>query len=87
MNSMCSACNSIPKIDSFRLKLQRQSDSRGDFNETDTSKTNFIHLPKILGQVVDHREYTITEPEHMNWDQKCRLIQSDPVTRARLLII
>lgn len=46
MNGMCSACNSIPKIDSFRLKLQRRSDSRGDSNETDTSKTNFTYLPR-----------------------------------------
>ena len=44
MNGMCSACNSIPKIDSFRLKLQRRGDSRGDSNETDTSKTNFTYL-------------------------------------------
>ena len=46
MNGMCSACNSIPKIDSFRLKLQRRSDSRSDSNETDTSKTNFTYLPR-----------------------------------------
>ena len=46
VNGMCSACNSIPKIDSFRLKLQRRSDSRGDSNETDTSKTNFTYLPR-----------------------------------------
>lgn len=46
LNGMCSACNSIPKIDSFRLKLQRRSDSRGDSNETDTSKTNFTYLPR-----------------------------------------
>ena len=46
MNSMCSACNSIPKIDSFRLKLQRRSDSRDDLNEADTRKTNFAYLPR-----------------------------------------
>ena len=30
VNGMCSACNSIPKIDFFLLKLQRRSDSWGD---------------------------------------------------------
>ena len=46
VDGMCSACNSIPKIDSFWLKLQRRSDSRGDSDETDTSKTNFTYLPR-----------------------------------------
>lgn len=43
VNGMCSACNSIPKIDSFRLKLQRRSDSWGDSNEIDTSKKIFTY--------------------------------------------
>ena len=34
-------------------------------------------------RVVVHREYTITELENVNWDEKCRLIQCDPVTCAR----
>ena len=38
---------------------------------------------KILGQLVDDKEYSIAELENMNWDDKCRLIQSDPVTCAR----
>ena len=42
-----------------------------------------LFLFKILGQLVDHKEYSITELENMNWDEKCRLIQSDPVTCAR----
>ena len=46
VNGMCSACNSILKIDSFQLKLQIRSDSLGDSNETDTSKTNFTNLPR-----------------------------------------
>ena len=48
-----------------------------------SAETQWIHFLRILGQVVDHREYTITELENMNWDEKCRLIQSDPVTCAR----
>ena len=48
-----------------------------------SAETQWIHLLKILGQLVDHKEYNITELENMNWDEKCRLIQSDPVTWAR----
>lgn len=40
VNSICSACYSIPRIDSFRLKLQRRTDS----NVNDSSKTNFTYL-------------------------------------------
>lgn len=42
VNSICSACYSIPRIDSFRLKLQRRTDS----NVNDSSKTNFTYLPR-----------------------------------------
>ena len=48
-----------------------------------SAETQWIHLLKILVQLVDHKEYSITELENMNWDEKCRLIQSDPVTCAR----
>ena len=48
-----------------------------------SAETQWIHFLRILGQVVDHREYTITELESMNWDERCRLIQGDPVTCAR----
>lgn len=42
VNSICSACHSIPKIDSFRLKLQRHTDS----NVNDSSTTNFTYLTR-----------------------------------------
>ena len=48
-----------------------------------SAETQWIHLLKILDQLVDHKEYSINELENMNWDEKCRLIQSDPVTCAR----
>ena len=38
---------------------------------------------RILGQLVDHKKYTDDELENLNWEEKCRLIQSDPVTCAR----
>ena len=48
-----------------------------------SAETQWIHFLRILGQLVDQKEYTNTELENMNWDDKCRLIQSDPVTCAR----
>jgi hypothetical protein len=34
-------------------------------------------------KLVDHKDYSDEELDHLNWDEKCRLIQSDPVTCAR----
>lgn len=48
-----------------------------------SAETRWIHLLRILGQVVDHKQYTNDELENLNWEEKCRLIQSDPVTCAR----
>ena len=42
-----------------------------------------MHLLKILGKLVEQRNYTDEELENLNWEEKCRLIQSDPVTCAR----
>ena len=48
-----------------------------------SAETKWIHLLRILGQLVDKKKYTNVELENMNWNEKCRLIQSDPVTCAR----
>lgn len=48
-----------------------------------SAETRWIHLLRILGELVDHKQYTDTDLENMNWNEKCRLIQSDPVTCAR----
>ncbi|CAB4033060.1 ATP-dependent DNA helicase PIF1 [Paramuricea clavata] len=42
-----------------------------------------VHLLRILGKLVDNKEYTDNELENLNWEEKSRLIQSDPVTFAR----
>ena len=47
------------------------------------AETQWIHLLRILGKLVDGKEYSDNELENLNWEQKCRLIQSDPVTCAR----
>ena len=48
-----------------------------------SAETQWIHLLKILGKLVDKKEYTDDQLENMNWEEKCRLIRSDPVTCAR----
>ena len=50
-----------------------------------SAETQWIHLLRIhvLGKLVDGKEYSDNELENRNWEEKCRLIQSDPVTCAR----
>ena len=48
-----------------------------------SAETKWVHLLRILGKLVDHKDYTDDELEDLNWEEKCRLIQSDPVTCAR----
>ncbi len=48
-----------------------------------SAEIQWIHLLRILGKVVDNKEYTDNELENLNWEEKSRLIQSDPVTCAR----
>ena len=48
-----------------------------------SAKTKWIHLLRILGKFVDNKTYTDDELHNLNWEDTCRLIQSDPVTCAR----
>ena len=48
-----------------------------------SAETQWIHLLQILDELVDHKQYTDNELENLNWEEKCRLIQTDPVTCAR----
>lgn len=48
-----------------------------------SAETQWIHLLRILGKLVDDKEYSDIELENLNWEEKCRLIQSDPVTCTR----
>lgn len=47
------------------------------------AETRWTHLPRILGKLVNNKNYTDTEIEEMSWQKKSILIQSDPVTCAR----
>lgn len=48
-----------------------------------SAETQWLHLLRILGPLVDHKEYTYLEISRFDWDDRCRLIQGDPVTCAR----
>ena len=48
-----------------------------------SSETKWNHLLRILGKLINHKEYSYVELDNLTWDKKCRLIQSDPVTCAR----
>ena len=48
-----------------------------------SAETKWNHLLRILGKLVDHKDYSDEQLDNLNWDEKCRLIQSDPVICAR----
>ena len=48
-----------------------------------SAETKWNHLLRILGKLVDHKDYSDEQLDNLNWDEKCRLIQSDPVTCAK----
>ena len=47
-----------------------------------SAETKWIHLLKILGKTVDRVDYSDEQINSMTWDEKCRLIRSDPVICA-----
>ena len=48
-----------------------------------SAETQWIHLLRILGKLVNNKEYSDFELQNLNWEEKSKLIQSDPVTCAR----
>ena len=48
-----------------------------------SAETKWNHLLKILGKLIDQKDYTDEELNNLTWEDRCRLIQSDPVTCAR----
>ena len=61
----------------------RQLGTASLFCSFSSAETQWTHLLRILGKLVDNKTYTDTELENLNWEEKSRLIQSDPVTCAR----
>ena len=48
-----------------------------------SADSKWIDLLQILGKLVDNKSYSPQEIEDMDWSEKCRLVQSDPVTTSR----
>ena len=61
----------------------RQLGSALLFCSFSSAETQWTHLLRILSKLVNNREYTDIELENLNWEEKCKLIQNDPVTCAR----
>ena len=53
------------------------------FTSFSAAETRWKHLLKILGKIVDGVDFSDENVENLTWAEKCRLIQSDPVTCAR----
>jgi len=47
------------------------------------AETRWVHLLKILSEIVDNITLTNEQVDQMTWSYKCRLISSDPITCAR----
>jgi len=47
------------------------------------AETRWVHLLKLLSQIVDNTVLTDEQVEQLSWSDKCRLISSDPITCAR----
>ncbi|XP_028418500.1 uncharacterized protein LOC114543885 [Dendronephthya gigantea] len=59
----------------------RRSDRRAAIFSSAETKWN--HLLRILGKLINHKDYSDDELNNLNWEERCRLIQSDPVTCSR----
>lgn len=36
-----------------------------------SAETQWVYLLRILGQLVDHKQYTDEELENLNWEERC----------------
>ena len=57
----------------------RQLGSSTLFCSFSSAETQWTRLLRILGQFDDNKQYTDEQIEGLNWEDRCRLIQSDPV--------
>ena len=61
----------------------RQLGAASLFCSFSSAETKWNHLLRILGKLIDHKDYSDEELNNLTWEEKCRLIQSDPETCAR----
>lgn len=53
------------------------------FCSLSAAESRWTDLLKILGKLVNEKEYTDDDIENLTWQEKCKLIKSDPVTCTR----
>lgn len=61
----------------------RQLEPATLFCSFSAAETKWKHLLRILGKLIDKKEYSDEELGNFTWEEKTRLIQKDPVTCAR----
>lgn len=83
LTALCGSPSYFEKAEKDLFAMMRQLGPASLFSSFLSAETRWTHLLRILGQVVDLKQYTDDELENLNWEEKCRLIQSDPVTCAR----
>ena len=83
LNSLRGSPPYFEKAKKVLFAMIRQLGHASQFCSFSSAETQWLHLLRILGQLVDLKQYTDEELENFNWEDRCRLIQSDPVTCAR----
>ena len=83
LRALCGSPPYFEKVKKDIFAMIRQLGPATLFCSFSSAETQWIHLLRILGKLVDDKEYSDNELENMNWEEKCRLIHSDPVTCAR----
>ena len=67
----------------YLFPMIRQLGPAALFCSFSSAETQWMYLLRVLGQLVDHKEYTDDKLENVNWKDRCRWIQSDPVMCAK----
>ena len=82
LRALCGSPPYFQKAKKDIFAMIRQLGPATLFCSFSSAETQWIHLLRILGKLVDDKDYSDNELENLNWEEKCRLIQSDPVTSA-----
>ena len=64
------------------LAMIRQLGPASLFCSFSSAETKWNHVFRILGNLKDRKNYSEEKLNNLTWDDRCRLIQSDPVTCA-----
>ena len=74
LTTLCGSPPYFEKAKKDLFAIIRQLGPATLFCSFSSAETQWIHLLRILGQLVDHKSYSDNEIENLNWDDRCRLI-------------